>query len=128
MSERMCWNCEKYPAASYSESGQCEDCAAESRHRDHVAESLPKAKDVIEGFRRLADDKAGREALRQALEMEHRTNQQLVCRGLVTLLEKWADDAKRGPGYFDARNEASVKFAEAVMTKVPERLRYFPYL
>jgi hypothetical protein len=96
------------------------------QHREHVAEELPKAKDTIDAFRRLADTKAGREALRQALEMEHRTNQQLVCRGLVTLLEKWADDARAG--WYDARNEASVTFAEAVMTKVPEKLRYFPYL
>lgn len=128
MNEPMCWNCEKYPAASKSESGLCDSCIAEMEHRERVEELRPKATYALEGLRRLADDKAGREALRQALEMEHRTNQQTICRGLVTLLEKWADDAKRGPGYFDARNEASVLFAEAVMTKVPERLRYFPYL
>jgi hypothetical protein len=126
MSESLCWNCDGHPAVAHSESGLCEDCYREMQHREHVAEELPKAKDTIDAFRRLADTKAGREALRQALEMEHRTNQQLVCRGLVTLLEKWADDARAG--WYDARNEASVTFAEAVMTKVPEKLRYFPYL
>lgn len=124
---RLCWNCGKRPEA-YAESGLCHECTGEMRHRESVADALPQAKDAIEALHQLADSAAGCDALKQALEAEHRTNQQLVCRGLMALLEKWADDAKRGPGWYDARNEASVKFAEAVFQNVPERLRYFPYL
>jgi hypothetical protein len=123
----MCWQCEKYPVLD-GETGLCSGCYSEVQHRQHVEEELPKAKDAIEALHRLANSAAGEAALRQALEMEHRTNQQLVCRAIVAMLEKWRTDAERGPGWYDARNEASVKFAEAVFQNVPEKLRYFPYL
>lgn len=127
MSESMCWHCEKWPVAD-AETGMCRDCLSEMHHREHVQELLPKAKDALEALYRLEDSPAGRAALRQALEMEHRTNQQTICRAVVTLLNKWKNDAEQGPGWYDARNEASVKFAEAVFKNVPEKLRYFPYL
>lgn len=125
--ETMCWQCGKRPIAFRDET-LCFECYREIQFQTNVETDLPKAKDTIAALSRLANDAAGREALKRALESEHRTNQQLVCRAVVHLLEKWADDARKGPGWYDARNEASVKFAEAVMTKVPEKLRYFPYL
>jgi predicted amidophosphoribosyltransferase len=123
-----CWHCGKYPVTIPNDNGLCEACYREMRHREHVAGRLPEAKAALEALRRLADTASGVDALKHALEMEHRTNQQLVCRALVALLEKWNADAQRGPGYYDARNEASVKFAEAVFENVPERKRYFPYI
>lgn len=128
MAERDCWNCGKYPVPAANEDGLCDPCNREMLFRERVTEALPKAKDALEALRRLADTTAGTEALKRALEQEHRTNQQLVCRAIVAMLEKWHADAKRGPGYYDARNEASVLFAEAVFEGVPERKRYFPYI
>lgn len=126
VSESMCWHCEKFPVAD-AESSLCNGCQTEMRHRERVLDELPKAKNALETLHRLADSAAGTEALKQALEMEHRTNQQLVCRAIVAMLEKWNDDAKRGPGWYDLRNEASVKFAQSVFENVPEERRYFPY-
>jgi hypothetical protein len=111
-----------------NDDGLCEGCFRDMKHREHVVERLPKAKAALEALRQLADTAAGVDALKRALEMEHRTNQQLICRAVVALLEKWNADAKAGPGYYDARNEASVEFARAVFENVPERKRYFPYI
>lgn len=126
MSESKCWHCDQRPATD-AETGLCARCESEMRHREAVTKELPKAKDAVEALHRLANSAAGIEALKHALETEHRTNQQLVCRAIVAMLEKWNEDAKHGPGWWDMRNEASVKFAEAIFKNVPEKFRYFPY-
>lgn len=120
-----CWNCDKNPATS--DDGVCDSCSREMLYRERVYEALPKAREALDALRRLVDTTAGVEALKRALEQEHRTNQQLVCRAIVAMLEKWNEDACN-PGWYDARNEASVQFAKAVFDNVPERLRYFPYI
>ena len=128
MSERaMCFCCGKLPEMNAGE-GYCEVCWRDYLFREAVTRERPKAEEAITALRRLTNSSAGIEALKQALGMEHRTNQQLVCRAVVALLERWYEDAKRGPGYYDARNEASVEFARSVFENVPERKRYFPYI
>lgn len=124
--QATCWNCGK--PERYAGEGLCETCYREMKHREAVNEALPMAKHAIEALRQLAGTAAGTDALKRALEMEHRTNQQLACRAIMAMLEKWNEDAHKGPGYYDARNEASVEFAASVFKNVPEELRYFPYI
>lgn len=124
--EKECWNCGKYAATD--EDGLCDACNRALLYRERVTEAMPKAREALDALRQLAGTMAGVEALKTALRQEHRTNQQLVCRAIVAMLEKWNEDAQKGPGYYDARNEASVEFAKAVFENVPERKRYFPYI
>ncbi len=48
-----------------------------------------------------------------AILQEHRTIQQNIMRGFMTLVEKWA--ALEETGRFDGRNEATVKMASKIV-------------
>jgi hypothetical protein len=124
-SDTQCWQCLK-AAALDEETGLCRECADKARFEQSVARRGELANEAIEALHKLANDAAGREALKRRLEREHRTNQQLVCVSIRTMLEKWQADGEKGAGWYDARNEGSVKFAEKALEATKDV--YLPYI
>ena len=59
-------------------------------------------------------------------QMEHRTPQQRMVRMFVEVLKSLAENGKRGPGWYDLRNEASVKFAMEIADHLENA--YFPLI
>jgi len=119
-----CFKCDR-PERD-EETGLCRECEVKERFERSVEANKMDADAAIEALHRLANYPAGREALKRRLEREHRTNQQLVCRAIVAMLEKWKADGDKGAGWYDARNEASVEFATKALRAAGDV--YLPYI
>ena len=59
---------------------------------------------------------------------EHRTHQQLLAKNIFAILKNWSDDYERGN--FDARNEATVKLANEMVSgsDLSQEQIYLPYI
>lgn len=66
------------------------------------------------------------EGLVEALRGTHRTLKQSVTRFCVKWLEQCAQDHDNG--FFDLRNEASVKLGKAFVENVPVEVRALPHI
>jgi hypothetical protein len=126
--KKLCILCGKRPRIDpdYEDCWLCRECADERDFEREVEKNSKDADAAVEALHRLCSQ-AGHEALTRRLNREHRTNQQLACRSIVAMLEKWKRDGDNGAGWYDARNEASVKFATKALAAT-ERERYFPYI
>lgn len=121
-----CFGCDKQRESVDPETFLCRECADKARFEDAVRRNQSDADAAIEALHKLANSGAGREALKRRLEREHRTNQQLVCISIRTMLEKWQADGAKGAGWYDARNEGSVRFAEKALEATKDC--YLPYI
>ena len=61
----------------------------------------------------------------RAMDTQHRTLQQGITRLFIVWLRHLATLPENR---YDARNEASVRFAKSVMRNVPEEDRWLPYI
>ena len=57
---------------------------------------------------------------------QHRTLQQGIMRLFITVCGHWAKDYEKGPGWYDLRNEDTIKAAVKIVEATKDC--YFPYI
>jgi hypothetical protein len=84
------------------------------------------AKELANGVNHMADEWFERAFVDQLTLRTHRTLQQNVAKLFLATFKKWAEIGDQGPGYYDARNESTIKLAQTIREATMDS--YLPFI
>jgi len=82
--------------------------------REKAEKLMNELADLCNGGR-MSDIAKG---IEKGVARQHRTLQQQMFSAMLVAMRHWAAQAAKGPGYYDARNEYTVKTAKRIMELV----------
>lgn len=98
--------------------------------RDRATQESAKmaVKILTDGVNTFSDDTFVKAFIEELTCRTHRTLQQNTARLLLDLFRAWAGIYDKGDGYYDLRNEATVKLAKVITEKVKNENCFLPFI